>query len=348
MESYNAESDPPVDVCLRDVRACDVYVGVFAWRYGHVPDGETQSITELEYQAAAEAGKHCLIFLLDPSAPWPADQVDYNRSSIEDLRAKLTRDRTVSYFSSADDLGQRLATSLHQVVSADVGSESATTNDSASAVLPSDLAQHTRSETHRNKGLNPFLAQLAADTIRRITSITPRRVRPQAALLSLVVLLAALLVSSSKTRADNGNCNAVGDNNTITCGLQGESGSPDRTEDPGAARENYVNIPAAHGGPACEQGIRHKTERSRVSLRVRAYNDGNITGAPQVRIGLHEATQGSVVGPAIFVSSWFPIREGKEVVLIDEMAPVDFRICAEFRGRGPENFTGWIRGDLYY
>jgi hypothetical protein len=63
METYTAEDKRPVDRCLSDVRSCDLYIGVFAWRYGYVPDGYDQSITELEYRAAAEAGIDCLIFL---------------------------------------------------------------------------------------------------------------------------------------------------------------------------------------------------------------------------------------------------------------------------------------------
>jgi len=34
MEYYVAEDQRPVEKCLADVAACDVYVGVFAWRYG--------------------------------------------------------------------------------------------------------------------------------------------------------------------------------------------------------------------------------------------------------------------------------------------------------------------------
>src|SRR4051812_42821626 len=39
MEDYVAPDDRPADVCTRDVAASDLYVGLFAWRYGHVPEG---------------------------------------------------------------------------------------------------------------------------------------------------------------------------------------------------------------------------------------------------------------------------------------------------------------------
>ena len=37
MEYYVAEDSRPLDRCLEDVASCDVYVGIFAWRYGYVP-----------------------------------------------------------------------------------------------------------------------------------------------------------------------------------------------------------------------------------------------------------------------------------------------------------------------
>jgi hypothetical protein len=53
MEYYVAEDRPPLDRCLTDVRSCDVYIGIFAWRYGSIPwpvNPEGLSCTELEYR----------------------------------------------------------------------------------------------------------------------------------------------------------------------------------------------------------------------------------------------------------------------------------------------------------
>src|SRR4051794_20888989 len=70
MEGYSAHTSPPVDKCLADVARCDIYIGIFAWRYGFVPKGGERSITEMEYRTAADKGKECLIFLLDDDALW--------------------------------------------------------------------------------------------------------------------------------------------------------------------------------------------------------------------------------------------------------------------------------------
>ena len=86
MELYQAADDRPVDRCLRDVEASEIYVGILAWRYGHVPalDNPAQSsITELEYLHARSLNKPALLFLLHEDEPWPRrwmDPADTGRS----------------------------------------------------------------------------------------------------------------------------------------------------------------------------------------------------------------------------------------------------------------------------
>src|SRR5215472_4476540 len=96
MEYYVAENQRSLDRCLTDVAACDLYIGIFAWRYGWVPpneDGLKLSITEREYRRAVELGKPRLLFLLDEAAPWPPEAVDDDRTEIRRLRADLAADR---------------------------------------------------------------------------------------------------------------------------------------------------------------------------------------------------------------------------------------------------------------
>ena len=50
MEDYVAKDQRPLDRCLADVAKCDLYIGLFAWRYGYVPaedNPDGKSITEL-------------------------------------------------------------------------------------------------------------------------------------------------------------------------------------------------------------------------------------------------------------------------------------------------------------
>jgi DNA-binding beta-propeller fold protein YncE len=116
MENYVAEDKIPVEKCQDDVTSCGLYIGIFAWRYGYVPDGYDKSITELEYRKAIETGKDCLIFLLHEDAPWPGKFVDIGKDAekIRALRDELSRVRMVSFFKSADELAGLVGAAVYK------------------------------------------------------------------------------------------------------------------------------------------------------------------------------------------------------------------------------------------
>jgi HEAT repeat protein len=113
MEYYVAEDRRPVDKCLEDVAACDLYIGIFAWRYGYIPPGYDKSITELEYRKAVETNKKCHIFLLNEDVPWLRKFIDKNAQKIDDLREELSENYTVSFFKTPEELGSLVSTSVH-------------------------------------------------------------------------------------------------------------------------------------------------------------------------------------------------------------------------------------------
>ncbi|MFJ5261379.1 DUF4062 domain-containing protein [Streptomyces sp. NPDC088387] len=112
MEDYAAYDERPVQKCLDDVASCDLYIGIFAFRYGFVPDigplnPDGRSITELEYRRAGEAGRERLIFLVKEDALWPVDTVDGatgSGDSIKRLRTQLMHDHGVGWFGNPHQL----------------------------------------------------------------------------------------------------------------------------------------------------------------------------------------------------------------------------------------------------
>jgi formylglycine-generating enzyme required for sulfatase activity len=65
MEIFDASTKPTVEECLRLAGEADLLVGIVAWRYGWIPEGQEKSITELEYEANPER----LMFILDDDLP---------------------------------------------------------------------------------------------------------------------------------------------------------------------------------------------------------------------------------------------------------------------------------------
>ena len=115
MEDYVAADQRPVDQCLKDVEKADVYVGLFAFRYGYVPPPEHQnpkawSITELEFRHAETLKKGCLTFIAKRDAGIPLDLVDAytgdgeKGNPIERLRQYLLTQKLASAFSQPHEL----------------------------------------------------------------------------------------------------------------------------------------------------------------------------------------------------------------------------------------------------
>jgi tetratricopeptide (TPR) repeat protein len=69
MRDFPSAAQPPANLCDKRVRGCDVYIGILGTRYGTPVRGRPEiSYTELEFEAATEAGLDRLVFLLDTDA----------------------------------------------------------------------------------------------------------------------------------------------------------------------------------------------------------------------------------------------------------------------------------------
>lgn len=118
-DSYEASPTPVVESCLADVRACDVYLGLFAFRHGWCPGidrGDTRSITEMEYRQACESGKPCLVFLA--SDEWPRNKCDRGDAldRIEALRSELQQRHRPALFRDPDDLAVSVTTAIAELL----------------------------------------------------------------------------------------------------------------------------------------------------------------------------------------------------------------------------------------
>jgi len=115
MEHLGARNERPKNECIRLVRQeTDIFIGIYAHRYGTVPVGETKSITELEYDAATEAGIKRLIYVVDDNVPWMKRFMDQGTPAgrLEDFKAALKMVHVVKYFTNKDDLAASVAADL--------------------------------------------------------------------------------------------------------------------------------------------------------------------------------------------------------------------------------------------
>ncbi len=93
---------------------CYAYIGIFAWRYGSIPeDGDTPgtAITELEYLQAIKCKKETLIFLLREGVS--LEPADTDTAKIKTLRADLSKRHWTAEFGDPVELSLAVVTAAN-------------------------------------------------------------------------------------------------------------------------------------------------------------------------------------------------------------------------------------------
>ncbi|MDQ3746029.1 MAG: DUF4062 domain-containing protein, partial [Acidobacteriota bacterium] len=105
-----------VRVSLALVDEAEIYIGIFANRYGHVPAGHNISVTEMEYNRAVERGITRLVFLMHDDHPVKASDVEIGEGAekLKRLKDRLKVENIVNFFTSPEDLRAHVINSLSQ------------------------------------------------------------------------------------------------------------------------------------------------------------------------------------------------------------------------------------------
>lgn len=114
MADFGARDDGATSACLEEVADADLFVGIYAWRYGFIPPGSSTSITEQEYDEAQRLGKPCFCFTIDDTHAWP-DELREGGESAELLRAfkaRIDAERVRTTFTTPDNLALKVGSSL--------------------------------------------------------------------------------------------------------------------------------------------------------------------------------------------------------------------------------------------
>ena len=96
-----------IKVSMEMVDKADVYIGIFARRYGHTPKGQKTSITEMEFDRALERGIPILVFLMHDEHPITFKMVDTSKAAqkkLDALKARASKGRVRAEFKSSEDL----------------------------------------------------------------------------------------------------------------------------------------------------------------------------------------------------------------------------------------------------
>lgn len=129
MEFFGSKSGYPIQTCHDAFLESDIFIGIYAHRYGFIPDakmtyntrgeihhcdGKT-SVTHFEYIWANKyLNDRMLLFVIQDDTPWTLKFIDKDDSErkLSDFKNTILRHQTVDFFNTEDDLAKKVATAL--------------------------------------------------------------------------------------------------------------------------------------------------------------------------------------------------------------------------------------------
>ena len=85
MEIFGARAEEATSVALDQLEKSDLVIGIYAYRYGFIPEGSEISITEQEYVHAKNKGKPVLCFVVNEEHPWSPKMMEKDAGKIKKL-----------------------------------------------------------------------------------------------------------------------------------------------------------------------------------------------------------------------------------------------------------------------
>jgi hypothetical protein len=112
MEDSDEEPISPVDNSRAMVSQCDIFVGIYAHRYGTIPQKLKKSLIEIEYDLAGECDKvrHC--FLSSKEYKCDMASTDYNNpekwEKLLKFKGRICKNEIVGWFKEKDELEPKI------------------------------------------------------------------------------------------------------------------------------------------------------------------------------------------------------------------------------------------------
>jgi hypothetical protein len=114
MEVFGARAEEPLTASLAELDECDLFVGIYAHRYGFVPAGSDISITESEFDHALKSNKPIFCFVVSDDFPWPPKMIEDGEAKerLTELKKRIGAGVVRDTFTTPDDLAVKVATSI--------------------------------------------------------------------------------------------------------------------------------------------------------------------------------------------------------------------------------------------
>jgi tetratricopeptide (TPR) repeat protein len=110
MEDFGPDTRNAVELCREKVDTSQLFLGLYAHRYGFRPDHLGPSITEMEYEWARARSLPMLLFLVDDDQPWPPKSIDRDEDAhrLGTFKARIRQSHVVRTLTAPDQLSEDL------------------------------------------------------------------------------------------------------------------------------------------------------------------------------------------------------------------------------------------------
>ncbi|MEQ8675994.1 MAG: DUF4062 domain-containing protein [Aggregatilineales bacterium] len=118
MKYFGSRPGNALAVSLEQVRKSDIFIGIIAKRYGYIPQGETKSITELEYDEAVKKGIPLLMYVVDPYYEWPEEYIEADedaQAKLQEFQARIEKNHVRRLFTTPESLSQHVSIDLARI-----------------------------------------------------------------------------------------------------------------------------------------------------------------------------------------------------------------------------------------
>ncbi|NTW46988.1 MAG: DUF4062 domain-containing protein, partial [Chlorobaculum sp.] len=122
MEAFGARPVESTKVCLKEIDECELFVGIYAHRYGYIPNGSKVSITEQEFLHAEAKGKPIFGYVVDKTHAWPPVFIEFEKKAELDALLAKVKKQPVEFFTTPDTLAKGVASSVGHHLSNNNGS----------------------------------------------------------------------------------------------------------------------------------------------------------------------------------------------------------------------------------
>ncbi|MGC1928890.1 MAG: DUF4062 domain-containing protein [Candidatus Nitrosopolaris sp.] len=179
MEVFGARAYDATQASLKDLEESELFVGIYAHRYGSIPNGSATSITEQEYDHAKKLKKPMFCYIVDDNHVWLPSMIENDepaRSKLRTFKAKIRDDLVTDVFTTPDDLASKVATSVGRYITQSRSKKLSTVALTAADLMKGDY--QNPKQKHQDKDIKPILECWAYASLSYAEYIHDSRYRP--------------------------------------------------------------------------------------------------------------------------------------------------------------------------